>query len=122
MRIKPTGDNLLQTVQSVLREEILPNLPAAQQYSLRMALNAIGIATRQLESGDHVENIEAATLGDMVDEPARDENDTLNHRFARMVRAGRADQDEALQILLWAQTLNRVRESAPRYLVQEGIG
>lgn len=121
MRIQPDGADLLGIVDQLLRDEIMPLLPAEKVYEIRMALNAMGIARRQLEIGDELENVEAETLQVVVEEPARSEGDTLAHRFARMVRAGQADDDEGLQTLLWAQTVNRVRESAPRYLRQEGM-
>lgn len=121
MRIQPDGADLLGIVDQLLRDEIMPLLPAEKVYEIRMALNAMGIARRQLEIGDELEDVEAETLQVVVEEPARAQGDTLGHRFARMIRAGQADDDEGLQTLLWAQTVNRVRESAPRYLRQEGL-
>lgn len=121
MRIQPDGAELLNTVDQLLRDEIMPLLPADKVYEIRMALNAMGIARRQLEIGDDLETVESETLQVVVDEPARGDGDTLGHRFARMIRAGRADDDEGMQTLLWAMAVNRVRESAPRYLRQEGL-
>ena len=119
MRIHPDGAALLATAADVLKQEILPDVPADKAYALRMVINAMSIARRQLETGDHAETIEYETLAIVLDS---DQNaETLNRAFARLVRRGDAASDENLQQLLWAQTLNKARESAPRYLQQENI-
>ena len=119
MRIQPDGVNLLETVGALLKEEILPELEGSKAYELRMALNAIGIARRQLQTGDRVEETEREVLAVMLD--AEPEDADLERRFAQLVREGTVAGDDALCTLLWNQTLNRVRESAPRYLRQEGL-
>ncbi|MCH8541989.1 MAG: DUF6285 domain-containing protein [Alcanivorax sp.] len=123
MRIKPDGADLLDTVATVLREEILPALPAdkhsRQHYALRMALNALGIARRQLQAGDAAEDVEYEALQVLLDEDGSHEE--MSRSFARLIRAGGVDEDAALQRMLWRLTAQRVSESAPRYLSQEGL-
>lgn len=119
MRIPPDGAALLATAAEVLKQEMLPDVPADKAYGIRMVINAMSIARRQLETGDHAENIEYETLSIVLD--SDEDGQSLNREFARHVRRGEAETDEHLRQLLWAQTLNKVRESAPRYLQQEGI-
>ena len=119
MRIQPDGTNLLDTVIAVLRDGVLPALPAEQQYSVRMAINAIGIARRQLASGDAGETREQALLAELL--AAAGSHAELSRLLAQSIRQGQANKDPALQKLLWQVTLQRVAESAPRYLQQEGL-
>lgn len=119
MRIQPDGINLLDTVINVLRDEVLPVLPAEQQYSVRMAINAIGIARRQLASGDAGEAREQALLAALLG--AAGGHAELSRLLAQRIRQGQANKDPALQKLLWQLTLQRVAESAPRYLQQENL-
>jgi hypothetical protein len=123
MRIQPDGINLLDTVTNVLRNEVLPVVPAEQQYALRMALNAIGIAQRQLANGDAAEQQEQALLTELL--AVEGEHGELAQLLAKKIRAGAAQgkskESEAWRALLWQLTLQRVKESAPRYLTQEGL-
>lgn len=119
MRIQPDGVNLLDTVITLLRDEVLPTAPAAQQYSLRMAINAISIARRQLQRGERYEHDERALLAQLL--AAEGSHAELSRLLAQRVRAGVAKQDAGLRRLLWQLTLQRVQESAPRYLEQEGL-
>ena len=119
MRIQPDGVNLLDTVINVLRDEVLPALPAEQQYSVRMAINAIGIARRQLVRGDAGELQERALLAELLG--AAGSHAELSKLLAQRIREGRANKSPALQRLLWQLTLQRVAESAPRYLQQENL-
>jgi hypothetical protein len=119
MRIQPDGINLLNTVITVLRDEVLPSLPAEQQYSVRMAINAIGIARRQLAHGDAGEAQERALLAELLD--AGDGHADLSRLLAQRIRDGQAKDNPALRKLLWQLTLQRVAESAPRYLQQENL-
>lgn len=119
MRIQPDGINLLDTVINVLREEVLPTLPTEQQYSVRMAINAIGIARRQLAHGDAQEAREQALLTDLLG--AGGSHSELSRLLARRIREGRAKDNSSLQKLLWHLTFQRVAESAPRYLQQQNL-
>jgi|SRR5690554_669012 len=123
MRIQPDGINLLDTVANVLRSDVLPAVPAEQQYALRMALNALGIVQRQLANGDAVEQQEQALLAELL--AVQGDHAGLTRQLAKKIRAGAAQgkskESEAVRALLWQLTLQRVKESAPRYLQQEGL-
>ncbi|MCC1497369.1 DUF6285 domain-containing protein [Alcanivorax sp. 1008] len=118
MRIQPDGINLLDTVTALLRDQVLPSAAADQQYALRMALNAIGIARRQLANGSQAEQQEQALMAELLAEQGSHEQ--LSRLLARQVREGKVKSSMPLRDLLWQVTLQRVRESAPRYLKQEG--
>lgn len=123
MRIQPDGINLLDTVANMLRTEVVPLVPAEQQYALRMALNAIGIAQRQLANGDAAEQQEQALLSKLL--AVKGDHGQLTQLLAKKIRAGAAQGDtkesKAWRALLWQLILQRVKESAPRYLQQEGV-
>lgn len=51
----PDGPDLLQTARSVLLTEVLPVTPPGQHYALRMAARAMGIALREIESREAVQ-------------------------------------------------------------------
>ena len=119
MRIQPDGINLLDTVIKVLSDEVLPSLAAQQQYSVRMAINALGIARRQLARGDAGETQEQALLAELLG--AGGSHAELSRLLAQRIRDRQANNDPALQKLLWQLTLQRVAESAPRYRQQENL-
>ena len=119
MRTRPDAAELIEEIRRVLKTEFLPAAEGDQQYTLRMMLNALSIAQRQITDPaetDERETIQLSALLDMDDElPA------LERELARRVRAGEVDSDEGLQALLWQLCLRQVAESAPRYLQQEGL-
>ncbi len=126
MRDRPQGHELLCIAAKTFREEILPVLPAEQQYTALMILNAMAITERQQAIGEGPLNDECDLLEVMLDvSPQASELHAraveLNREFARRVREGVYDGDDTGRHVLWALTLQRVRESAPRYLKAEGI-
>jgi hypothetical protein len=140
MRERPEGSELLQIAAATLREQILPALAEGQRYAALMILNAMSIAERQLRLDERPLENEWALLDALLRsdtrrtavEPlppeARDEPrdlrahvTELERELARRVRAGSYDRDGLGQRVLWQISLQRVRESAPRFLESEGI-
>lgn len=126
MRDRPQGHELLAIAAKTFREQLLPALPEDRKYTALMLLNALSIAERQQATGEGPLNDECDLLEVVLDHtPQAAELHAraaeLNRELARRVRAGALDDDEAGQHVLWAITLQRVRESAPRYLQAEGI-
>lgn len=121
MRDRPTGAELLDTARRVLREELLPLLPAEQRHTALMVANALAIAARQLRAGDAPEQEERAALGRLLGYaeplPGLDE---LNRELGRLLRAGGADPGtplyQAVREHLHTVARQRVAESNPRYL------
>lgn len=125
MRDRPQGHDLLAVAAKTFREEILPALPEAQRYAALMVLNAMSIAERQQREGEGPLNDECDILEVVLDFTPQSTDLQgrvleLNREFARRIRSGACDGDEQLQHVLWAITLQRVKESAPRYLKSPG--
>jgi len=128
MRDRPQGHELLAIAAKTFREQLLPALPDEKKYAAMMLLNALSIAERQLANGEDTLHAEvgalSAALGIAVpaDAALNAQLGTLNRALAQRIRKGGADDAPELQQLLWAITLQKVRESSPRYLKAEGIG
>lgn len=127
MRNRPYGHELLGIAAKTFRDELLPALPEDQKYLAMMLLNALGIAERQLGTGDDAQLAEVAALEALLAVPT-DADASLNARLtalnralAQRIRKGALDDDRAAQQLLWAITLQKLRESSPRYLKAEGL-
>ena len=127
MRNRPYGHELLGIAATTFRDELLPALPEDRKYLAMMRLNALGIAERQLGTGDDAQLAEVAALEALLGVPT-DADASLNARLAALnrvlaqrIRKGALDDDRAAQQLLWAITLQKVRESSPRYLKAEGL-
>lgn len=126
MRDRPQGHELLAIAAKTFREQLLPALPEDKKYAALMVLNAMSIAQRQQAIGEWPLNDECDLLEVVLDaEPKSAElharANELNRELAQRVRSGALDNDDAGRHVLWAVTLQRVRESAPRYLKAEGI-
>lgn len=126
MRDRPLGHDLLAIAAKTFREQLLPALPEEKKYAALMVLNAMSIAERQLETGEGPLNDECDLLEVVLDATPQatelhERALELNREFARRVRTGVYDSDDTGQHVLWAITLQKVRESSPRYLKAEGI-
>ncbi|MFZ5757410.1 MAG: DUF6285 domain-containing protein [Pseudomonadota bacterium] len=127
MRDRPQGHELLAIAAQTFREQLLPALPEEKKYVAMMLLNALSIAERQLANGEAALQAEAealeALLGMSTDEGAaiNARLAVLDRTLAQRIRKGALDDDRAAQQLLWAITLQKVRESSPRYLKAEGL-
>lgn len=129
MRDQPTGEALLETARTVLREELMPALPADKRHAALMIANALSIAARQLKKGDGGERAELAALESLLSEPfagrtddpqaLRDALVAANRKLSQTIRAGRADagslRDEVRRHLLDVVRA-KVAESNPKYL------
>ena len=110
MRDNTHGERLLETARDVLRDELLPALPAHQRHAALMVANAMAIAARELNRHD------AAAPND-----ARAAED---RRLCASIRAGRIDAGVvAAQVhaQLLASTRAKVEVSNPKYLVPSRI-
>jgi len=129
MRDFPTGDQLLDTARTLLRERLIPALPAEKRHEALMVANAMSIAMRQLENGDEPEHRELKELaallvaGDARDAAAdpgpREQLRALNRRLCKVIRSGDADTGafrDAVRAHLLKVAGRRVQESNPKYL------
>lgn len=129
MRDQPTGEALLETARGILRDELLPALPAEKRHAALMIANAMGIAIRQLQHGDAADRAELDALRRILSLPAADgeaQGPNLrpllidgNRRLAEWIRTGRADvgaPHQAVREHLFKVTRQKVAESNPKYL------
>ncbi|MCM2318151.1 MAG: DUF6285 domain-containing protein [Pseudomonas sp.] len=129
MRDYPTGAQLLESAESLLRAELLPALPAGQKQNALMIARAMGIAARQLLAGEQAERAELADLQALLQtaaSPAQPCGEALraqlveaNRALGRLIRQGGADSGDAhAQVFRHLEQVARqkVAESNPRYL------
>lgn len=130
MRDEPRGDQLLETARAVLREALIPSLPADRRHAALMVANAMSIAMRQLQAGDEPERQEAAALQAMLADVSASNGGpsapdvrarlaALNRQLCERIREGHADEGpfrEAVRRHLLAVARGRVAESNPKYL------
>ncbi len=133
MRERPTGEELLIIARKVLREELMPLLPDERRYDALMVANAMAIAARQIAFGDAPERRErqnlAGLLGDTVDGDGRtavnEAVGDLTRRLSAQIRSGELDpgtpDHDAARAFLLDITVQKLRESAPRYLAAAGM-
>ena len=129
MRDQPDGAELLKTARTLLRDQLIPALPADQKYPALMIANAMAIAARQLDAGDEPLRQQWLTLRLLLDKPDRTvpvERETIeaeltamNRTVAEQIRNGAADTDHdrraAIYDYLRQMTRQRVTESNPGF-------
>jgi hypothetical protein len=119
MRDRPTGEELLACARKVLREKVLPSLPADHKHALLMALNAMSIAERQLHYGQDPGRRELAALSSLLDEPF-DDLGAANRSLAIALRNGEGDPGQPRRAGIFAQLRatgrQRLLESNPKAL------
>jgi hypothetical protein len=119
MRDRPTGDELLICARKVVRDEVLPSLPAEKRHAVLMVMNAMSIAERQLRYGEAPAQEELAALKRLLGEDCSDLA-AGNRRLCGLIREGRADpgqpQRSAVFAYLRASGRQRLLESNPKIL------
>lgn len=119
MRQQPCGEDLLICAHKVLHDEVLPALPDDRKHALRMVLNAISIAHRQMHYGSAPELEELLQIRALLDDQACSLNDGLR-QISRIIRNGGGDPGEsnrkALISLLRSTSQQRLSESNPKAL------
>lgn len=107
MHAPTRGERLLETARDLLRDELLPALPADKRHAALMVANAMAIAARELERRD---------------DTAQDaERAAADRRLCTSIREGRFDDAAAgapLHARLLTSTRASVEVSNPKYLVQ----
>lgn len=129
MRDEPTGEQLLDSAERLLREQLLALLPTNQRQAGLMIAKAMGIAARQLRNGEEALRIERTALSALLgqDGPAEQAELTAqlldgNRKLCRLIRAGDADAGERRQQVythLIQGTRQKLAESNPRALASQ---
>lgn len=129
----PPGHDLLASARALLLDDLLPELPPAQERRIRMIADAMGIAERELRDSAESTARELRLLSELYDEappplPAPSEVEgwlyRMNARLVRDIRAGALDRHKAgrLRRVLLDQVLSRLRLASPAYLRASGYG
>lgn len=119
MRDEPTAADLLETALGVLKDRLLPHLPADCRYEGLMVANAMAVAARQIRAGHQPEDEAHARLSALYTDK-RETLAELEHALAADIRAGRFDpgapERAAVFAHLWETTAAKARESNPKAL------
>ena len=108
MQQPPTAADLLDTVASVLADEIVPALSGPAQHHARVAASLVGIVERELRLGpDAAERERTALAGVLGDD--RSPLPELRARLADELRAGMAD-DTDRHAEIWSMLMASVRD------------
>ncbi|HUC19351.1 MAG TPA: DUF6285 domain-containing protein [Acetobacteraceae bacterium] len=120
MRDGPEGARLLAIARATLLDEVLPYVPPAQVYAVRMIANAMAIAARELaaESGEAAGRERIISLYRQAELAVPDTScalEDIERMLAADIRAGRFDaHEEALTALLEWQVDLRLALANPK--------
>jgi Domain of unknown function (DUF6285) len=121
MRDRPDAAALLDFASAALLRDLAPLLPAERQHEAVLIARAVAIAGREAAAGDAPLRACQAALAELLGEG---DLDTLLRRLAAAIRAGAYDapgpEREDVRRLLWAITVQKLRESNPDYLAWSG--
>ena len=112
----PRGPALLDAVARLLRDVLMPQLPAgsAAAFQARVAANAVDLAAREMRLGPGAEAQAAQRLQALLQHSGPP--DALEAELALAIRSGAIDaQDPALREHLWATTLDKLAIDQPAY-------
>jgi hypothetical protein len=114
MQDEPTPAELIAAVATFLRDEIAPQLTGHAAFKLRVSINALDLATRQLAlaPGSDAEELHRLTqlIGTQGALP------DLNRLLADRIRSGEAGlESPGLAEHLWQTTLKKLAVDQPNY-------
>lgn len=119
---RPSGAQLLETAARSLREEVLPEVPPEHRLTLLMALNAMGIAERELRDRGAPGDALSAALQALLGQAGAGEGlDAAARLLAEKIRAGDFDVGTGatdLHAALSADVRRRLAIANPKYLRQ----
>lgn len=114
MQDRPTAQELLVTVEELLRETLMPALRGQASFHARVAANAMGIVRREIDSIADLDSRESERLRALLDRKGSLEE--LNRELCRRLRDGEMDlEDAALVDHLIRTTLGKISIDNPRY-------
>ena len=111
---RPDALELIEAVQTFLREQAAPNLDTRHGYHARVAANALDIALRELRQGPAMNTAEHDMLRALLSR--NDTLDALNAALAGKIRAGEL-QDRRPELLrhLRQTAADKLAIANPRY-------
>ncbi|HEX6442232.1 MAG TPA: phosphotransferase [Stellaceae bacterium] len=131
LRDRPSGLDLLALGRELLLDELMPLLPESRHREVHLLATAIAIARREEQAGDAPMNEIGNRLAALyaLSVPGGREGvsaDALLSRFATDLRNGAFEtsgpREGDARAILWAMTIDRLRESNPHFLAANGFG
>jgi hypothetical protein len=114
MMDQPSIRELVDAVRDFIEKRAMPELKGHTAFHARVAANALGIVSRQLEHGPHAADEEHARLVALLGEDGSLEE--LNRALCKQIRDGAMAIDSAgLQQHLELTTLDKVAIDQPNY-------
>ena len=137
----PTAPDLLALARDELLNKLLPMLPPEAHFDGRLIANSMAIAEREGVAGERAEQqllreLESFYAEDTLTHPvlragsppssaAREGHLDLLRRLARDLRVGNFERSATLERgardILWRLTIDKLRESNPRFLAANGF-
>jgi Domain of unknown function (DUF6285) len=114
MQDEPTPTELIKAVADFLRTEIAPVIQGHNAFKLRVGINALDLATRQLALQGPSEAAEAARLKALlgIDGSVME----LNRALAEKIAKGEVDLNTpGLKEHLWQTTMDKLAVDQPNY-------
>jgi len=112
----PDLAELVSAVQDFLQHKAMPELEGRTAFHARVAVNALGIVSRQLEQGPAAEQAEAERLLALLGGEANRDLEAQNRELCRRIREGEIGlETPGLVDHLRATTLAKVAVDQPRY-------
>jgi hypothetical protein len=111
---RPRGADILTAVSKLLRETLMPQLPANAAFQARVAANAIDLVAREINFGETVEREALERLQALL---SRDGSlDELEAELSGRIRRGELDlESPGLADHLWQTTLDKMKIDQPAY-------
>ncbi|HEY1631825.1 MAG TPA: DUF6285 domain-containing protein [Rhizomicrobium sp.] len=114
MMDQPSIRELVDAVREFLEKRAMPELKGHTAFHARVAANALGIVSRQLEQGDAAARAETARLAALFGHDAPLES--LNRELCAAIRGGAlALDDPALRAHLESTTRDKIAIDQPNY-------
>lgn len=113
--------DLLALARSVLRDRVMPEVPAATRFETAMIANALAIVAREIVQGPAARAAEHEKLARFLDVPGAS-LPALRARLCHELRAGRLgpEREAELRALLAANVKARLVISNPDYPFEAG--
>ncbi len=114
MKQHPAATELLASVSSFLRDELLPSLSGALAFNLRVGINAIEVVRRELEQGADAAARERNRLAALLGGDGG--LDAMRSELCRKIAAGELTLEQpALREHLRATAMERMAIDQPSY-------
>jgi hypothetical protein len=114
MQDEPTPTELIKAVADFLRDEIAPGISGHNAFKLRVSINALDLAARQLDLAQASDAAEAARLSRLL--AMQGSLGELNRALADRIAKGELDLDTpGLAEHLWQTTMDKLAVDQPNY-------